>query len=811
MNWNVFKNYPAIFLICLLHSMEIQAQNPWCTGSTSVPVLLETFGAGSNPGAALPNGVTNYSYVGTYPMDGNYTISNTTGFLDNPGPAYWHSNPDHTGNQNGYMMVVNANATPGEFYRKQVTGLCPNSTYIFSAWAANVNTRDVHAFCDPNYIFPDILFKIEDPSGILLGSQTSGQLPIDTNGLGWKQYGFSFKTPASGQSSVNLVLVNNAPGGCGNDLVLDDISFYICQPSINPVTQPFKPAYCAGENVTIVGGLGPGYTTPQYQWQFSADGGITWNDIPGETNPNIILSNLAVLSPIGQYRLIVAENGNLGSANCRLISPPVAVNVVPLPAPNIVAVNITCFGGNNGSLNVNPTGGTPPYTYLWSAPPGGSTQTISGLIPGSYSIAVTDKNGCKATAGAVITTPNLLSLITAASNVKCFGSSDGTGTVSNVAGGTPAYAYSWNNGQTAQTATGLSPGNYSVLVTDANGCTATNSITVTQPTALSSTSAQTNIACNGGNNGSAGISVSGGTKNYSYLWNTGQTTSSITGIGAGNYSVVITDANGCTYMHAFSITQPLPFSVSLSGDHDICLGETTTLTATSSGGTPAYTHVWMPGAQSGQSISVHPTASTTYIVTTTDANMCSSATQTFSISVNPLPIALFDTISGGLYNTTFSFSDLSSGSIAWLWDFGDGITSTLQNPIHTFSGAGIYSVTQIAYNQFGCSDTFRIIVQPREGIIIPNVFTPDDDGVNDVWFIQNSGMHEFHVEIFDRWGLKLFETTSDDIRWDGRTASGKLLTEGTYYFTLKARLKSTKGIKDFSTTGTITLLTRHMK
>src|SRR5690349_13571079 len=133
MNWNILKNYPIVLLICLLHSMEILAQNPWCTGSTSVPVLLETFGTGPNPGPALPAGVTNYNYVGAYPMDGNYTISNTTGFPDNPGPAYWHTNPDHTGNQNGYMMVVNANATPGEFYRKQVSGLCPNSTYIFSA------------------------------------------------------------------------------------------------------------------------------------------------------------------------------------------------------------------------------------------------------------------------------------------------------------------------------------------------------------------------------------------------------------------------------------------------------------------------------------------------------------------------------------------------------------------------------------------------------------------------------------------------------------------------------------------------------
>ena len=275
--------------------------------------------------------------------------------------------------------------------------------------------------------------------------------------------------------------------------------------------------------------------------------------------------------------------------------------------------------------------------------------------------------------------------------------------------------------------------------------------------------------------------------------------------------MIITDANGCTSSHTFSITQPLPLIVSLTGNDSICLGTTTTLSAITSGGTPVYTYVWTPGSQTGQSIYVSPTSSTTYVVITTDANNCSSVTQTFTVSVHPLPNALFDTISAGLYNTIYSFKDLSSGGIAWLWDFGDGNTSNAQNTIHSFPGAGIYIVTQIVFNKFGCPDTFRIVVESKEGIIIPNVFTPDDDGTNDVWYIKNSGTQEFHVEIFDRWGLKLFETTSDQIRWDGHTASGTLLPEGTYYYILKAILKSRNGVKDYSRTGNITLLTGKRK
>ena len=137
----------AFLILNIFHTIQLHAQSQFCIGSTSVPVLLETFGSGSNPGNPLPAGLTNYTYVGGWPTDGRYTISSTTDFVDNNGHEYWHTEPDHTGNPNGYMMVVNADAAPGEFYRKKITGLCPNTTYIFSAWAANVNTDSVHKYC----------------------------------------------------------------------------------------------------------------------------------------------------------------------------------------------------------------------------------------------------------------------------------------------------------------------------------------------------------------------------------------------------------------------------------------------------------------------------------------------------------------------------------------------------------------------------------------------------------------------------------------------------------------------------------------
>jgi gliding motility-associated-like protein len=211
----------------------------------------------------------------------------------------------------------------------------------------------------------------------------------------------------------------------------------------------------------------------------------------------------------------------------------------------------------------------------------------------------------------------------------------------------------------------------------------------------------------------------------------------------------------------------------------------------------------------GSSISVSPIVNTTYTVSAVDANGCTSLTQSCSVVVLPAATALFDTASNGTYSSTYGFTDLSSGGTSWLWNFGDGSNgSTAQNPVHTFPGAGTYTVTQIAFNQYGCPDTFLLTVIVDEGILIPNVFTPDGNGSNDVWYIPNSGMKEFHVEIYDRWGLKVWETTADEIRWDGRSFSGKLLSDGTYYFTLHAVLKTATGAKNYSTNGYVTLLTK---
>lgn len=212
-------------------------------------------------------------------------------------------------------------------------------------------------------------------------------------------------------------------------------------------------------------------------------------------------------------------------------------------------------------------------------------------------------------------------------------------------------------------------------------------------------------------------------------------------------------------------------------------------TIVSGQGTDSLDVAWTTGSSNVSVVSVSPTG-------------CQSLPAVCAPTVTPAPVASFiDTAAGG-WSSDYSFFDQTAGSTTWTWDFGDGGSSTQQNPSHTYTGAGTYTVTLTVTNSAGCSDTVTSIVTALEGILIPNVFTPNGDGTNDEFYIPNSGLKEYSIEIFDRWGVKIFESTAPDIHWDGRSTSGQKCTDGTYYFILHAITNT----KDYSTTGFVTLI-----
>jgi hypothetical protein len=218
----------------------------------------------------------------------------------------------------------------------------------------------------------------------------------------------------------------------------------------------------------------------------------------------------------------------------------------PVPVCNLslntTNTNIDCFGQASGSVSVNVVGGTAPLNYAWSN--GATSQTVNNLPSGSYTVTVTDANGCTEQMSVTITQPqSSLSTTATQVNVLCFGNPSGSIDLS-VSGGTGPYVYSWSNGSTTQDISNLAGGSYTGTVTDVLGCTASTSVTITEPTALSITTTSTDEMM--GMDGTATVTVSGGTPNYMYYWMPGGATMAyISGLAAGTYSIMVLDANGC--------------------------------------------------------------------------------------------------------------------------------------------------------------------------------------------------------------------------------------------------------------------------
>ncbi|HXB12322.1 MAG TPA: hypothetical protein VNZ45_10070, partial [Bacteroidia bacterium] len=267
------------------------------------------------------------------------------------------------------------------------------------------------------------------------------------------------------------------------------------------------------------------------------------------------------------------------------------------PPPIITHTNTTC-GNNNGTANIaNPTFCVGPYTYLWT-PSGKTTQNVTGLSAGTYSVTISSSGMCDVVMTDTVTIFNSASftMTMAQTNVKCNGAATGSATVT-ATGGTPAYTYAWTPvGGTNATASNLTAGTYTVTVKDATGCTATMTVTITQPPALTAPITTVPVKCNGAATGSATVTAGGGTPGYVYTWApSGGTNATASNLTAGTYTVTVKDANGCTITATAVITQPPVLTATTTVVNVKCNGGATgSATVTAGGGTPAYVYTWAP-------------------------------------------------------------------------------------------------------------------------------------------------------------------------------------------------------------------------
>jgi uncharacterized repeat protein (TIGR03803 family) len=360
-----------------------------------------------------------------------------------------------------------------------------------------------------------------------------------------------------------------------------------------------------------------------------ANGSITAPVVIGGTSPYTYLwlpggetNATATGLSAGTYTVTVTDkNGCTTTASATITQPPL------LTVTTTINLNVTCNGGNNGKITASPGGGTTPYTYLWM--PGGETNvTATGLSVGTYTVTVTDINGCTATASAAITQPSALSIfVTNTTPATCYGNSNGTITFTG-SGGTAPYTYNWNPGNgSSDPATGLSAGIYTITVKDANGCTATTTGVITQPALLSATISNVfDVTCNGDDDGYATVTVTGGTSPYTYSWTPlGGNLPTATGLTAGCYTVTVADANGCTTSATVCLTQPPVLSITNISIANIpCNGGSGCASVTISGGTPRYTYLWEPIGETTATACY--LSAGTYTVTVADGNGCEVTT-----------------------------------------------------------------------------------------------------------------------------------------------------------------------------------------
>jgi hypothetical protein len=394
--------------------------------------------------------------------------------------------------------------------------------------------------------------------------------------------------------------------------------------------------------LTIVGKLGGATqftatkTSPFNNTNVGVSNGFTLIDFTtfgGGNNSNISIDQL-VFTTTTNFNYVGLDAFTWATVVCS------AVTVSP-----VSQTNIACNGGSTGAASASASGGS-GFTYNWTPgnPTGDGTASVTGLTAGNWTCTVTNSCGNSGATTFTVTQPSALVISPVSqTNIACNGGSNGAASVS-VSGGTTSYSYNWTpgnpTGDGTASVTGLTFGNWTCTVTDANSCTSATTFTVTQPSALVVTPvSQTNIACNGGSNGAASVSVSGGTTSYSYNWTpgnpTGDGTASVTGLTFGNWTCTVTDANSCTSAKTFTVTQPSTLSLSIASQTNVSTyggSDGTASVNAASGGTPGYTYNWTPGNPTGDgTTSVTGLIAGTWTCTVTDANSCSTS-QTFTIT-----------------------------------------------------------------------------------------------------------------------------------------------------------------------------------
>lgn len=608
---------------------------------------------------------------------------------------------------NGTATVTPSGGTPGYTYLWSSGGQVTATATGLAAGSYSVTITDANGCIKTTSVVVPVAtngtaVSITASSPICYNSPCNDSaLAVPSGGVA--PYTFSWSNTSIAEKITGLcigsysVTVTDATGCTATD------SITITEPPELTLTESNTANTCLGNGTATViatGGLPP-YT---YQWS------------NGQTTATA--SSLFA----GTYTVTVTDSKECMKSTVSTVGS-IFSGAVTIPT----FTNVSCYGDSTGSATALMTGGSPPHYYSWNTVPEQHTPTITGLTAGTYIVTVTERAGCIVMDTITITEPPVLTAAITPTNISCNGANDGTAIV-NAAGGTPPYNYLWSNNSISQQISNLSPGLYSVTVTDSLGCTVTLDTTITQPTPLSPSILNTAVmaSCNGVCDGTATGSVSGGTPAYTYSWNTTpvQNTATAIGLCAGSYTCTFTDANNCIDSASVTITEPPVVLISAIANDTICPGATATLTASVSGGNPGgYTYSWdapaNPAFATTSSVNVSPVSTTSYTVHVSDSlHGCPAAPVTAIVVLNPpLTIVASGAVSfcdGDSTQLNGSAANGTGGPYTYSWTPAGSLNdATISNPVASPHVTTTYTVTLTDGCLQPIFDTVTVTVFPK--------------------------------------------------------------------------------------------------
>ncbi|MBX7202099.1 MAG: gliding motility-associated C-terminal domain-containing protein [Bacteroidia bacterium] len=648
-------------------------------------------GSGAGPHNVCPASSISYTITVTDAAGKQHSATSNITVSSVPSPTLSTTNPGCNGSNTGTITAsVSGSGGPFTFSWNStpvqtgatLSGVPAGSYSVTVKNASNCTTTANAQLNEPALL----QLSINNKTNVSCKGGNNGSAILSASG-GTAPYTFSW---SSGQSSNT---VTNLSAGSHTATVTDANG---CSASIQvPISEPTAITISNTLNAAACG-------QPSGSIQASANGGTapysySWNSTPVQNNA--LASGLAA----GSYTVTVTDAKGCTQTKAENLSG------TSVPVLTLSAQQVSCQGGNDGAANAGGSAGTAPYTYLWSN--GATGANVNGLAAGTYTVTLTDAAACSATQSVTITQPAAIVLVTSSTAATC-GASNGTATVS-ISGGTAPYSSSWSSGAAGLNAPGLAAGSYTVTVTDAKGCSLSQSVGVSNSSGPSlNLVSTTNVSCFGGNDGAAQVNAGGGLSPYTFSWSSGQSSNTVTNLSAGSHTATVTDANGCSASIQVPISEPTAITISNTLNAAACGQPSGSIQASANGGTAPYSYSWNSTPVQNNALA-SGLAAGSYTVTVTDAKGCTQ-TKAENLSGTSVPVLTLSaqqvSCQGG--NDGAANAGGSAGTAPYTYLWSNGATGANVNGL----AAGTYTVTLT--DAAACSATQSVTITQPAAIVL---------------------------------------------------------------------------------------------